>query len=125
MLGIILSSFCCLFQSDVKSLAAYSSITHMSFLLFSLRIIFLGGKISGLMMMLAHGYTSTLMFYLIGEFYHLFSSRIIYFFSGFMRGSLFFFMAFVLVFLSNSRVPPSLSFLSEFIIISFGFLFRG
>nr|QOW40492.1 NADH dehydrogenase subunit 4 [Bunostomum phlebotomum] len=116
-LGMILASVCCTFQSDSKSLAAYSSITHMSFLLLSLVLVFMSSKLSGLMMMLAHGYTSTLMFYLIGEFYHISSTRMIYFMNSFFSSSMFFGLIFSLVFLSNCGVPPSLSFLSEFMIV--------
>nr|YP_009024229.1 NADH dehydrogenase subunit 4 [Oesophagostomum columbianum]AGL61171.1 NADH dehydrogenase subunit 4 [Oesophagostomum columbianum] len=118
LMGMILASFACVFQSDAKSLAAYTSVTHMSFLLLSLVFMTMSSKISGLMMMLAHGYTSTLMFYMIGEFYHTSSTRMIYFMNSFFGSSMFFGIMFSLVFLSNSGVPPSLSFLSEFMIIT-------
>nr|YP_003434467.1 NADH dehydrogenase subunit 4 [Mecistocirrus digitatus]ACX85092.1 NADH dehydrogenase subunit 4 [Mecistocirrus digitatus] len=117
LLGMILSSIVCVFQSDAKSLAAYSSITHMSFLLLSLSLMMMSSKISALMMMLAHGYTSTLMFYVIGEYYHISSTRMIYFMNSFMNSSMIFSILFALVFLSNVGIPPSLSFLSEFMII--------
>nr|YP_010519775.1 NADH dehydrogenase subunit 4 [Macroponema beveridgei]UXP34552.1 NADH dehydrogenase subunit 4 [Macroponema beveridgei] len=118
LLGMILASFACVFQSDAKSLAAYSSVTHMSFLLLSMIYIMMSSKISGLMMMLAHGYTSTLMFYMIGEFYHTSSTRMVYFMNSFFGSSMFFGIMFSLVFLSNSGVPPSLSFVSEFMIVA-------
>nr|YP_010519823.1 NADH dehydrogenase subunit 4 [Parazoniolaimus collaris]UXP34600.1 NADH dehydrogenase subunit 4 [Parazoniolaimus collaris] len=118
LLGMILASFSCVFQSDAKSLAAYSSVTHMSFLLLSIIYIMISSKVSGLLMMLAHGYTSTLMFYVIGEFYHVSSTRMIYFMNSFFGSSMFFGIMFSLVFLSNSGVPPSLSFISEFMIIT-------
>nr|BAV78657.1 NADH dehydrogenase subunit 4 [Steinernema glaseri] len=124
-LGMILASFCCVFQSDSKSLAAYSSVTHMSFLLLSLVFIFLSGKTSSLMMMLAHGYTSTLMFYLIGEFYHSSNSRMIYYMNSFFNSSMIMAIVFSLIFLSNSGVPPSLSFVAEFITISGGLSFMN
>nr|NP_579951.2 NADH dehydrogenase subunit 4 [Ancylostoma duodenale] len=117
LLGMILASFSCVFQSDSKSLAAYSSVTHMSFLLLSMIYIMMSSKIGSLMMMLAHGYTSTLMFYLIGEFYHTSSTRMIYFMNSFFGSSMFLVFIFSLVFLSNSGVPPSLSFLSEFLVV--------
>lgn len=117
-LGIILGSFCCVFQRDSKSLAAYSSVTHMSFLLLALVYISIRGKTRRLILILAHGYTSTLMFYLIGEFYHTSSRRIIYFINRFFNSRIIMGILFSLVFLSNSGVPPSLSFISEFIIIS-------
>nr|YP_004300492.1 NADH dehydrogenase subunit 4 [Pristionchus pacificus]ADZ52295.1 NADH dehydrogenase subunit 4 [Pristionchus pacificus] len=122
-LGMVLGSFCCVFQSDSKSLAAYSSVTHMSFLLLSLVFISMSGKISSLMLMLAHGYTSTLMFYLVGEYYHTSTSRMIYFMNSFFSSSMIMGILFSLVFLSNSGVPPSLSFLSEFLVVTNGMIF--
>lgn len=121
-LGMILGSFCCVFQRDSKSLAAYSSVTHIRFLLLALVFISMRGKIRRLMLILAHGYTSTLIFYLIGEFYHTSSRRIIYFINRFFRSRMIIGILFAVVFLSNRGVPPSLSFLSEFIVISNGLL---
>nr|YP_009312593.1 NADH dehydrogenase subunit 4 [Contracaecum ogmorhini sensu lato Pacific Canada]AOV63355.1 NADH dehydrogenase subunit 4 [Contracaecum ogmorhini sensu lato Pacific Canada] len=117
-LGMILASFCCIFQSDAKALAAYSSVTHMGFLLMALIFILMSGKTSGLVMMLAHGYTSTLMFYLIGEFYHVSSSRMVYYMNSFFSSGMIMALFFAVAFLSNSGTPPSLSFLSEFTAIT-------
>ena len=119
-LGIILGAFCCVFQRDSKALAAYSSVTHIRFLLLALIFIRIRGKVRRLMLMLAHGYTSTLIFYLIGEFYHTSSRRIIYFINRFFRSRIIMGILFAVVFLSNRGVPPSLSFLSEFMVISNG-----
>lgn len=119
--GMVLSSFCCVFQSDSKALAAYSSIAHIGFLLFSLVFLLLPAKTGGLILMLAHGYTSTLIFYVIGEFYHRVGRRMIYFMSGFLGSRLIIGVVFSVVFLSNRGVPPSMSFISEFIVISSGF----
>uniref|UniRef100_UPI0030E4EA3F NADH dehydrogenase subunit 4 n=1 Tax=Porrocaecum reticulatum TaxID=2161849 RepID=UPI0030E4EA3F len=117
-LGMILAAFCCVFQSDAKALAAYSSVTHMSFLLMALVFVVLSGKTSGVLMMLAHGYTSTLMFYLVGEFYHVSSSRMVYYMNSFFSSGMIMALIFAVVFLSNSGTPPSLSFMSEFVAIS-------
>jgi NADH:ubiquinone oxidoreductase subunit 4 (subunit M) len=122
-LGIILASFCCAFQRDAKSLAAYSSVTHISFLLLSLLFVFIRGKTRRVIIILAHGYTSTLIFYLIGEFYHSSNRRIIYYINRFFNRRIIIAIVFSLVFLSNSGVPPSLSFLAEFIAIRRGLSF--
>jgi len=119
-LGIILGSFSCIFQSDSKSLAAYSSITHMGFLLMCLLFISIEGKVSSLILILAHGYTSTLIFYFIGELYHVGGRRIVYYLNSLYNISFIVGIFFVLTFLRNAGVPPSLSFFSEFISISFG-----
>ena len=127
-LGMILARICCVFQSDAKSLAAYSSVTHISFLLIALIFVIITGKTGSIILILAHGYTSTLIFYLIGEFYHVSGSRLVYYLCGFMSSRIIMTIIFAIVFLSNRGTPPSLSFISEFmiiasvyIIISFGF----
>lgn len=117
-IGMILASLCCIFQSDRKALAAYSSVTHMRFLLMSLVFVIIVGKTRRIILILAHGYTSTLMFYLIGEFYHVSGRRLIYYLGGFISSSLIMAIVFGVVFLSNRGTPPSLSFVSEFVSIS-------
>jgi NADH:ubiquinone oxidoreductase subunit 4 (subunit M) len=80
------------------------------------------GKRSRVILILAHGYTSTLIFYFIGEFYHISSTRIIYFINSFFNSRIILGILFSLVFLSNAGSPPSLSFFSELIIIAGSFV---
>lgn len=116
-LGIVLSSFNCAFQRDSKSLAAYSSVTHIGFTLLCLILFSIESKISSLILMLAHGFTSTLMFYFIGEFYHNTNTRIMYYFNSFINISVLLTLCFTLTFIRNAGVPPSLRFISEFLSI--------
>lgn len=117
-LGMILAAFSCVFQSDVKAIAAYSSITHMRFLMLSLLFFTLSGKTSSLLIMVGHGYTSTLMFYFIGEFYEKTGTRIVYYFNSFMSSSMMVSVMFAFVILSNVGMPVSLSFIGEFFTIT-------
>lgn len=84
----------------------------------ALVFVLIAGKTRGLIMILAHGYTSTLMFYLIGEFYHVSGSRIVYYMNGFFSSRIIMAIIFSVVFLSNRGTPPSLSFMSEFVAIT-------
>lgn len=122
LVGMLISSLCCIFQSDSKSLAAYSSVTHMRFLLFSFLFFSLSGKMSSVLIIIAHGYTSTLIFYFIGNFYHVVGSRIVYYFNSLFLSNIFICLLFSGVFLSNAGVPPSLSFFSEFMTIRVSFI---
>lgn len=119
-IGIIIGAYSCIFQRDRKSLAAYSSITHMGFLIICLLLISIEGKISSLILILAHGFTSTLIFFFIGEYYHSSNTRIIYYLNRVIRIGIIVSILFSLTFLSNSGIPPSLSFMSEFVSIFFG-----
>lgn len=119
-MGIVIGSFSCIYQRDTKSLAAYSSITHIGFLLICLVFISIEGKISRLIIILSHGYTSTLIFYFIGEYYHSSNRRIVYYLNRIFNIRLILGIIFSLTFLRNAGVPPSLRFFAEFISISFG-----
>nr|YP_004935013.1 NADH dehydrogenase subunit 4 [Wuchereria bancrofti]ADN43961.1 NADH dehydrogenase subunit 4 [Wuchereria bancrofti] len=118
LVGMVFCSFICMFQSDCKSLAAYSSICHMGFVLLSEVSMLYYGKSMALVMMLSHGYTSVLMFYFIGEFYHIASSRLIYYLRGYFNVSMLFCLFFCLTMVSNFGFPSSISFFSEYMMLN-------
>nr|UUA64286.1 NADH dehydrogenase subunit 4 [Aspiculuris sp. PC-2022] len=124
--GMVVCCYLCLLQSDVKSLVAYSSIVHMSFVLMVL-VVFCGAcKLGGVLMMISHGYVSSLMFYLVGEFYHVSGTRVMGFLGGFLLVGFFLVYMVVLVFLCNAGLPPSLSFFSEILgLLGVYVLFKG
>nr|APA19210.1 NADH dehydrogenase subunit 4 [Solenaia oleivora] len=113
--GVMASVVCCV-QSDAKSLVAYSSVGHMSLVL--------GGVMSGsfwglggsYLLMVAHGLSSSGMFFLVGELYKLYSSRMLFIIRGGI-GNLFginLWLAYMCGF--NAAAPPSLSLCSEVIL---------
>jgi len=95
-----------MFQSDVKSLVAYSSVSHMGLLSGGILSGSLMGLFGGFVIVMCHGLVSSLLFYLIGAIYGLSGGRV---FAG-LFGLLFlfpFFGSIVFVALSaNFRVPP-------------------
>lgn len=75
ILSIIYSSFAAVVQKDLKKLIAYSSISHMNFLvigIFSNTIYWLQGGIS---LMLAHGLVSSWLFCAVGILYDRYHTR--------------------------------------------------
>nr|QRZ60661.1 NADH dehydrogenase subunit 4 [Spirocerca lupi] len=120
LVSMVFCSFICVMQSDGKSLAAYSSICHMGFVLLSEVVMIYYGKSMALIMMLAHGYTSVMMFYFIGEFYHIAGTRLIYYLRGYFNVSLLSCLFFCLVMMSNFSFPSSISFFSEYVVFNFG-----
>jgi len=92
-------------------------VTHIGFTLLCLILFSIESKISRLLLILAHGFTSTLIFYFIGEFYHNSNTRIIYYLNSFINISVILTLCFTLTFIRNAGVPPSLSFVSEFLSI--------
>lgn len=119
LISIVFSSFICIIQSDCKSLAAYSSICHMGFVLLSeIRMVYYG-KSMALVIILAHGYTSVLIFYFIGEFYHNSNSRLLYYFCGYFNISILFSFIFCFTIISNFGFPFSISFFSEYLMLNY------
>nr|WAP90820.1 NADH dehydrogenase subunit 4 [Neofoleyellides sp. XM-2022] len=119
LLGMIIGSFVCIFQVDLKSLVAYSSICHMNFVLLSQVSMVYYGKSMSLVMMVSHGYISVMLFYFVGEFYHYFGSRLIYYLRGCFNLSIIFCLFFCLGLMSNFSFPLSVSFFSEYIMLNY------
>jgi len=104
-------------QIDLKIMIAYSSVVHM-------RVVYIGmirfsswGLYGSIIIIVAHGFISPLLFFLITEIYSLKSSRSLLF----LKGGLIFSPVFCLFwFFScslNLRVPPFMSFFSEVCVI--------
>lgn len=113
--GFIFSCFICIFQRDSKSLAAYSSIVHINFILFMFFLFSIFSKNGGILIIVSHGYISSLIFFFIGEFYHKFLNRMLYFMKGFFVSNFIFSIFFSICILLNSGLPFNISFFSEFL----------
>jgi NADH-quinone oxidoreductase subunit M len=111
--SIIFGSLLCTFIRDVKILVAYSSIVHMGFLLLVVLQRSAACKTSGLFLIVSHGLVSSVLFYLVGEIYSVFQTRLLYFLVG-LRSSSFLVSQVVLIyFLINSGAPFTLGFFGE------------
>ena len=119
LVSITACSFICLFQRDSKSLAAYSSICHMGFVLLAEVSFVYFGKTIGVVMMLSHGFTSVIIFYFIGEFFHVRGSRMLYYMRGYFNTNCLLSLFFCLTFMSNFSFPFCITFFSEYVIINY------
>nr|AIC07019.1 NADH dehydrogenase subunit 4 [Lamprotula gottschei] len=113
--GMVGSVICC-FQTDVKSLVAYSSVGHMSLVLCG----FMSGSLLGFggayLLMVSHGLSSPGMFYLVSEMYKLFGSRSLFVIRGMMGNLMGVNLWLVFMCGFNAAAPPSLSICSEVIL---------
>nr|AEV56617.1 NADH dehydrogenase subunit 4 [Kokeshia sp. NKU02] len=116
--GMLFIGFLCLFQFDLKSLIAYSSVSHMGLILVGILSLSSWGFSGSLIMMIAHGICSSGLFFLASVNYDRLYSRSMYINKGllcFMPSiSLFWFLMSV----NNMASPPSLNLLGELILIS-------
>jgi len=67
--GIIYGAFCALAQTDWKKLVAYSSVSHMGYVTLGLAVMTRTGFDGAYYQMIAHGITSSMMFFLVGVVY--------------------------------------------------------
>jgi NADH-ubiquinone oxidoreductase chain 4 len=113
LIGSLLVCFICLRQSDFKSLVAYSSVSHMGFVLCGLFSFNFFGSLGSVFMLVSHGLCSSAMFVLLYVSYCRFHTRSLLVSKGMLLGMpllgfwWFFFGAL------NMGVPPSLGFFSE------------
>lgn len=125
--GGILSSFICLRQIDLKSIVAFSSVSHISLVIIGILRFSFCSLIGSLMLMVAHGLCSSGLFFLVNVLYERSGSRRIFLNKGLMSifPSLsiwwFIFCSF------NIACPPSLNLIREIFLmnglISWSFIF--
>nr|ARA90998.1 NADH dehydrogenase subunit 4 [Hishimonoides recurvatis] len=117
MVGSFLISIVCLIQGDMKCLIAYSSVSHMGMVIMGLMTGSMWGVFGSYMLMLGHGFCSSGLFYMANLFYIRTGSRSFYVNKGLMfylpSCCLFWF----LLCSFNMSCPPSLNFVSEFMIL--------
>nr|YP_009710401.1 NADH dehydrogenase subunit 4 [Ampithoe lacertosa]QFX74903.1 NADH dehydrogenase subunit 4 [Ampithoe lacertosa] len=115
--GGVLISFVCMNHMDMKSLVAYSSVVHMSTCICCILVMNELGFQGAFIMMIAHGLSSSGLFFLIGLIYERTGSRNLMVNKGLMN--IMPSMAFVwfMVVASNMSAPPFINLLSEINII--------
>lgn len=118
LIGAIISAINCFRQKDLKALVAYSSVSHIAILL--ARLLTLNSlRLSGvILIIIAHGLTSSALFFLVDSIYLKFHSRTISIFKGllhiFPNLSFWWFISIIL----NISAPPSINIIREIILIS-------
>nr|YP_010703020.1 NADH dehydrogenase subunit 4 [Coluber constrictor]WCO10299.1 NADH dehydrogenase subunit 4 [Coluber constrictor]WCO10312.1 NADH dehydrogenase subunit 4 [Coluber constrictor]WCO10325.1 NADH dehydrogenase subunit 4 [Coluber constrictor]WCO10338.1 NADH dehydrogenase subunit 4 [Coluber constrictor]WCO10351.1 NADH dehydrogenase subunit 4 [Coluber constrictor] len=116
--GATLANLTCLQQTDLKSLIAYSSISHMGLVIAAI-MIQTQWSISGAMaLMIAHGFTSSALFCLANTTYERTNTRILILTRGFHNILPMMTAWWLLTNLMNIAIPPSMNFTGELMIAS-------
>nr|YP_001648873.1 NADH dehydrogenase subunit 4 [Microhyla okinavensis]BAF96773.1 NADH dehydrogenase subunit 4 [Microhyla okinavensis] len=118
MFGVLATAILCMRQTDLKSLIAMSSVSHMN-LVIAATLIHTPWSYAGAMtMMIAHGLTSSALFCLANTMYERTNSRTMIL----LRGTLLIFplagLWWLFILLFNMALPPSVNFTSELLIMS-------
>jgi NADH-quinone oxidoreductase subunit M len=69
VVSIIYGALCAMSQTDFKKLVAYSSVSHMGFVVLGAAVMTTAAINGALFMMVAHGITSAMMFFVVGVVY--------------------------------------------------------
>ena len=69
MINIVYGAFCALAQKDFKKLVAYSSVSHMGYVLLGIAAVSYYGVSGSVLQMINHGVSSAMMFLLVGVVY--------------------------------------------------------
>lgn len=113
VISIIYGALNALAQNDLKRLIAYSSVSHMGFVLLGLASFTSEGISGALMQMVSHGFLSAMLFFLVGVVYNRVHDRGIKHFSG-LASLMPQFTAFVMIaFFASLGLPGFSAFIGE------------
>ncbi|YP_009270980.1 NADH dehydrogenase subunit 4 (mitochondrion) [Agrilus planipennis] len=118
VLGGVFISFLCLRQTDVKSLIAYSSVAHMGLVLGGIITFTYWGFCGALVMMVAHGLSSSALFCLANITYERVGSRSLFLNKGMINLMPSMALWWFLFSACNMAAPPSLNLLGEIMLIN-------
>jgi NADH-quinone oxidoreductase subunit M len=117
VIGIIYGAFCALAQTDFKKLVAYSSVSHMGYImvgLFAFQKVAIAGS---LYQMINHGISAGGLFLVVGFLYERLHTRNLEEFGGLSKTVPLMAIAFMIMTLSSVALPGSNGFVGEFPIL--------
>lgn len=120
--GIVYGALVAMVQPDVKKLVAYSSVSHMGYIVLGLFSFNVYGVNGGLYQMLNHGISTGALFLLVGMIYERTHSREITKYGGLASAAPIFTIVFFVVTLSSIAVPMTNGFVGEFYILMGAFM---
>jgi NADH-quinone oxidoreductase subunit M len=122
--GILYGALMSFVQTDMKRLVAYSSVSHLGFVMLGLAALSAEGLTGSVYQMLNHGVSTGALFLLVGMLYERRHTRLISAYGGLAKQVPVIAAAFVIVTLSSIGLPGTNGFVGEFLILSGTFLSR-
>jgi NADH-quinone oxidoreductase subunit M len=113
LVGIIYGGFMALIQKDMKSLVAYSSVSHMGLVMLALFSINLEATEGALFQMVNHGLSTGALFLCVGVLYERAHTRLIADYGGVSRKMPIFSAVFLIAMLSSMGLPGLNGFVGE------------
>jgi NADH-quinone oxidoreductase subunit M len=124
VVGILYGAMMSFVQTDMKRLVAYSSVSHLGFVMLGLAALSAEALTGSVYQMLNHGVSTGALFLLVGLLYERRHSRQIADYGGLGKSTPVIAAVFVLVTLSSIGLPGTNGFVGEFLILSGTWLSR-
>jgi NADH-quinone oxidoreductase subunit M len=122
VIGIIYGAYCAWEQRDVKKLVAYSSVSHLGFVMLGMYSLTSHGISGSILQMVSHGISTGALFMLVGVIYERRHTRELSAFGGLAKPMPAYATVFVIVAMSSVGLPGTNGFVGEFMILSGAFL---
>jgi NADH-quinone oxidoreductase subunit M len=117
VIGIVYGALVSMVQPDMKKLVAYSSVSHLGFVMLGILSANTQGLEGGIYQMLNHGLSTGALFLLVGMLYERRHSRAIADFGGLAKSMPIYAVVLVFVTLSSIGLPGLNGFVGEFLIL--------
>ncbi|MEW5701177.1 MAG: NADH-quinone oxidoreductase subunit M [Candidatus Zixiibacteriota bacterium] len=117
VIGIVYGAAMTLIQTDMKSLIAYSSVSHLGFVILGMMALNLVGLSGSLLQQVNHGISTGALFLLVGMIYERRHTRQIADYGGLFATVPVFTIGFLIVALSSIGLPGTNGFVGEFLIL--------
>ncbi|TMK22193.1 MAG: NADH-quinone oxidoreductase subunit M [Actinobacteria bacterium] len=117
LIGIVYGAIVCAMQKDLKRLIAYSSISHLGFVVLGIFVFTIQGLQGGTLQMVSHGVSSGALFLLVGILYERRHTRQIEDFGGLAATMPLYAGLFLIVALSSLGLPGLNGFVGEFLVL--------
>jgi NADH-quinone oxidoreductase subunit M len=117
VLSIIYGALCALAMNDLKKLIAYSSVSHMGFVLLGLASLTNEGVNGAIYMMFSHGLISAMLFLVVGVIYDRAHDRMILNFRGLAKAMPAYTAFVVIAFFASLGLPGFSGFIAELLVL--------
>jgi len=117
LVAIIYGAYVTIAQKDMKKLVAYSSVSHMGFVMLGIFVLNLNGLRGSILQMINHGISTGALFLLIGMIYERTHSRMIGDYTGLFKRLPVYSVFFLIITLSSMGMPATNGFIGEIFIL--------
>ena len=117
IIGIVYGALVCMVQKDLKRMIAFSSVSHLGFVVLGIFALNIQGLEGGIIQMLNHGFSTGALFLIVGMIYERRHTRMIEEFGGLSKVMPVFATFFMIVTLSSVGLPGLNGFVGEFLIL--------